>query len=136
VDIAAALGELKKRNGERIRAACTVHKAELMTGVGGEVARLSGVFDEDELETGLAAATRNVLEQFAARAGGLRSAEQCVEVEGELKREVRALQERARAVLAEKIKRVLKEPLTEICKRIIEARCPGYGALESVLERG
>lgn len=89
-----------------------------------QVSRLADVLDEDTLEQGLATAAHAASPQaFTARVGpALRNTPEGTAAEKGLREGVAAVQARARVVLAGKIRRVLKEPLSDVCKRIIDVR--------------
>ena len=91
-----------------------------------KVTRLSaGALDEEALEKGLAAAAHAATpEALAARIGPalLRHTPEGQAAARALAAGVAAVRHDARMALAEKIRRVLEEPLSDVCKRIIDVR--------------
>ena len=69
------------------------------------------------------------MEEFSGKVGVLGGTRECQAVQEEMRVDVQRLRERAQASLAEKIKRVLQEPLNDICKEIIVAKCDKFQAL-------
>lgn len=126
---ACRLAVVKKENSERIRAACSRRRQEAVAAVAGKVASLSeNVFDEEELEKGLAEAAK---EADGLGLEHLRGTEEYAAAAKQLAAEVAEVQQRARVVLAERIRRVLQEPLHEVCRRIMEAKCPTYTSVSA-----
>ena len=131
---------LEKRNRERLRAFCGGIKEELVRGVERGMGRLGEVFDEETLEEGLREASLvmikggreggrekvGVEEAFTQRVGrAVRATEEGKAVARALVEDVNALEAQVRRGLAVKLQRVLEEPLTEVCQKIIEAKCAG-----------
>lgn len=131
---------LDKRNSERLRAFCAGVKEELVRGVERGMGRLGEIFDEEALEEGLREASLvtikggrgggaiklGVDEAFTQRVGrAVRATEEGKAVARALVEDVRALQAQVRNGLAVKLQSVLEEPLTEVCQKIIEAKCAG-----------
>jgi hypothetical protein len=142
----------KAANSRRTAAFCDAQVAELLAAVGAQVnkrgellmdiylsfpkpvllptytqvTRLSaGVLDEEALEKGLTTAAHTATpEALAARIGPalLRHTPEGQAAARALVAGVSAVREDARMALAEKIRRVLEEPLSDVCKRIIDVR--------------
>lgn len=131
VEMGDVLAEVKQANSAKLRGYCLQFKTEVAASISTEIARLREVLDEQDLEAGLArAGTRTGL--YREKAGKYANTQECVEVESELMMAVESVQDKARQDLAEKIKRVLMEPLSDTCKKIIEARCPQYRSVKQV----
>lgn len=114
VDASARLTVVRQENSERIRAVCSRRRSELASRVAGRVGILAEeVFDEEEMEKGLAAAASEA-EDFAKGLEHLKTTSEYVSVKKELDKEIGEMQRRVRVVLAERIKRVLQEPLNEV----------------------
>jgi len=141
-EAAAVLARLEKRNSERLKSFCEGVKDELVRGVEGGVGRMGEVFDEEKLEEGLEVASMTIVKggRGEGRGGGkekvtvqeafmltvgraVRATEEGKAVARALGEDIGALQAQARLGLAAKLQRVLEEPLMEVCKKIIEAKC-------------
>jgi hypothetical protein len=134
------------RNCEEVGSFCLRVKEGLRREVEERVERLDDVFDELELEEGLRAAAMaglgdkgeggregggegvkvGVGEAYDRLVGpGVRATEEGKKMARSLEEDVVGLQNQARGKLARKLRRVLEEPLMDVCKRIVEARCAG-----------
>lgn len=123
-EAAAVLAAAHKANSQKLRAFCEGVKEELVRGVAVAVGRLAEVFDEDKLEEGLRQATAAREEEYTRRVGpSVRKTEEGRAVAQLLSEELAGIQEGARKGLADKLRRVLEEPLIDVCKKIIVARC-------------
>lgn len=82
------------------------------------------MLDEEALEAGLASAAHaGSPDAYAQRVGpALGRTPEGAAAEKGLREGVEAVQTKARVALADKIRRVLEEPLSDVCRRIIDVR--------------
>lgn len=97
------------------------------------------MLDEEALEAGLAAAAHSASpDAYARRVGpALRHTPEGAAAERGLREGVSAVQAKARAALADKIRVVLAEPLSDVCRRIIDVGRALFGlCVESGADSG
>ena len=121
---------VRQGNSVKIRGFCHQASIDVAAGITTEITRLGEILDEQDLEAGLANA-KGGMEVYRRKVGGYAKTDECMAVEKELLASVEVMQDTARRQLAEKIKRVLREPLNEICKRVIESKCSTYGYVKA-----
>jgi len=121
---------IRQANSVKIRGFCHQASTDVAAGITVEIGRLGEILDEQDLEVGLARARADV-EVYRRKVGEYLKTEECQVVEKDLWASVEVMQDTARRQLADKIKRVLREPLNDICKRVIESKCSTYYSIKA-----